>query len=85
MKTITIRELHDATGKWVRRARTLGGLQVTDHGRVLAKLVPATALPARPYFARRKLLAAFRSAQPFLKGGTDSTRIVSEDRNQIVP
>ena len=85
MKTITIRELHDATGKWVRRTHALGELHVTDHGRVLAKLVPATALPAKPYFARRKLLPAYRSAQPFLKGGTDSTRTIADDRDRTVP
>ncbi|HKB89279.1 MAG TPA: hypothetical protein VKC60_02055 [Opitutaceae bacterium] len=86
MKAISIRQLHDATGKWVRRAASLGGLHVTERGRVVAKLVPAAALPDRPYFAaQRKFLPAYRAARPFLKGGTDSTRTISEDRDHVVP
>jgi len=33
MKTITIRELHHATGRWVRRA-VAGEVYVTERGRV---------------------------------------------------
>lgn len=85
MKTISIRELHDATGKWIRRAAVLGELHVTDHGRVLAKLLPAASLPTKPFFAERKLLPAYRSARPFLKGGSDSTETISQDRDQGTP
>jgi antitoxin (DNA-binding transcriptional repressor) of toxin-antitoxin stability system len=38
MKSITLRELHEATGKWVRRAAALGALQVTERGRPVARI-----------------------------------------------
>jgi antitoxin (DNA-binding transcriptional repressor) of toxin-antitoxin stability system len=84
MKTITIRELHSATGKWVRQAKVLGEVQVTERGRIIAKIVPATAVPERPYFSRRKLTRAFRTANPRLSGGTDSTQIIAEDRDRAI-
>ncbi|MDP3070776.1 MAG: hypothetical protein Q8N18_10830 [Opitutaceae bacterium] len=80
MKTITIRQLHDETGRWVRRAAAVGGLQVTERGRVVASLVPAPELSAVPYFARRELLPAFRAAQ--LTGGTDATDGISAERDE---
>ena len=80
MKSITIRQLHDETGRWVRRAAALGELPVTERGRIVAKLVPATDAPALPYFARRKLLPAFRAAR--LAGGTDATTMVSRERDE---
>lgn len=80
MKTITIRQLHDETGKWVRRAAALGELQVTERGRPVAKLVPATPVPTIPYFARRKLLPAFKAAR--LSGGSDSTAGISQERDE---
>lgn len=84
MRTITIRQLHDATGRWVRRAAALGELQVTERGKVVAKIVPAAVRPEHPYFGQRKVLAVFRTAQPFLRGGIDSTRTISEDRDSGV-
>jgi antitoxin (DNA-binding transcriptional repressor) of toxin-antitoxin stability system len=36
MKTITIRELHQATGRWVRRA-SAGEVYVTERGRLVAQ------------------------------------------------
>ena len=80
MKTITIRQLHDETGRWVRRAVALGELHVTERGRPVAKLVPATAAPTTPYFSRRKLLPTFRTAK--LAGGTDSTSGISAERDE---
>ena len=84
MNTITIRELHDATGRWVRRATALGEIQVTEHGRIVAKLVPAAPPPAEPYFARQRLTRAFRASMSHLKGGADSTRTISEDRDRRI-
>ena len=80
MKSITIRQLHDETGRWVRRAAALGELPVTERGRVVAKLVAATEGPARPYFSRRKLLPAFRAAR--LSGGGDATAAISRERDE---
>ena len=80
MKSITIRQLHDETGRWVRRAAALGELHVTERGRPVAKLVPATATPTTPYFSRRVLLPAFKATQS--QGGTDSTAGISAERDE---
>ena len=83
MKTISIRELHEATGRWVRRARA-GEVYVTERGRLVAKIVPASPLPAKPYFANPKFTSAFRAQRKYLRGGTDSTDIISEERDRQV-
>ena len=80
MTSITIRQLHDATGRWVRKAAVLGELRVTERGRVVAKLVPASPLPDVPYFARRQLLPSYRAAR--LSGGSDSTAGISAERDE---
>lgn len=84
MKTITIRELHSATGKWVRRSAALGEVRVSERGRVIARLLPMTTVPAAPYFARRPMTRAFREARSALRGGTDSTLAISEERDAPV-
>jgi len=83
MKTITIRELHQATGRWVRRA-VAGEVYVTERGRVVAKIVPARPLPAKPFFANPKFTRAFLAQRKHLRGGTDATEIISEDRDHEV-
>jgi antitoxin (DNA-binding transcriptional repressor) of toxin-antitoxin stability system len=85
MKSISVRVLHAATGKWVRRAHALGELHITDRGQIVAKLVGVAALPARPFFAYRKFLPAYRKARPFLNGGMDLSNAISEGRDQMVP
>ena len=83
MKTISIRELHENTGEYVRKAAEAGEIYVTERGRIVAKIVPQQEQPEIPYFARRKLTPAFRKLMKSgrLRGGTDSTRIISEDRD----
>jgi len=83
MKTITIRELHQATGRWVRRA-AVGEVHVTDRGRLIARIVPAKPLPTKPFFANPKFSRAFLAQRMHLRGGTDSTQTISEDREREV-
>jgi antitoxin (DNA-binding transcriptional repressor) of toxin-antitoxin stability system len=83
MKTITIRELHLATGRWVRRAAA-GEVYVTERGRLVAKIVPASPLPAKPFFADPKFTPAFLANRKHLRGGTDSTQAISDERNREV-
>jgi antitoxin (DNA-binding transcriptional repressor) of toxin-antitoxin stability system len=83
MKTITIRELHQATGRWVRRA-SAGEIHVTEHGRLVAKIVAATPLPAKPFFANPKFTRAFIAQRKHFRGGTDSTVTISEERERDV-
>ncbi|MGD0094481.1 MAG: type II toxin-antitoxin system prevent-host-death family antitoxin [Planctomycetota bacterium] len=82
MKTISIRELHEKTGEYVREAAETGGLYVTNRGKTVAKIVPQVHKSTVPYFARRKLTPAFRKllASGKLRGGTDSTQLISEGR-----
>ena len=83
MKTVSIRELHNKTGELVRAASRHGEIQVTDRGRVVARIVPQPELREVPYFARRKPSAAFRRLDASGKTGrgTDSTLAISEDRD----
>jgi prevent-host-death family protein len=83
MKTVSIRELHEKTGSLIREARRLGGLIVTDRGAPVARIEPIEPKPTVNPFLSRRLVPAYerllRSGK--LGGGTDSDRIVSEDRD----
>jgi len=83
MKTISIRELHEKTGEWVRRAGTHGEILVSDRGRAIAKILPEAGRPEAPYFSRRVVSPAFRRLmrRGILRGGTDSTQVISEERD----
>jgi prevent-host-death family protein len=82
MKTVSIRELHTRTGQLVRAASRHGEIRVTDHGRVVAKIIPQAEPGAVPYFARRRPSAAFKRLDESGRTGrgTDSTVAISEDR-----
>jgi antitoxin (DNA-binding transcriptional repressor) of toxin-antitoxin stability system len=84
MKTISIRELHEKTGAWVRAAVRRGEIAVSDRGVTVARLVPHVREPDVPYFAHPKRSPAFRALQASgkLAKGTDSTRLVSQDRDR---
>ncbi len=86
MKTVTLRELHAQTGKWVREASRHGHIFVTDHGRTIAKIVPETMETGGPYFAHRKPSTAFARLDASGKTGrgTDATQLISEDREDRV-
>ncbi len=87
MKTVTIRELHNRTGRLVRAASRHGEIRVTDSGRVIAKIVPETERTELPYFARRKRSPAFRRLYQRGRlgaGGTNVTQLISEDREDRV-
>ena len=83
MKQVSLRELHEKTGALIRDARRLGGLIVTDRGAPIARIEPVDARPAPNPFLSRKVLPAYkrllRSGR--LGRGTDSTQIVSDDRD----
>jgi len=83
MKKISIRELHEATGRWVRQA-SAGEVYVTERGRLVAKIIPVSPLPAKPFFAHPKFTRAFLAQRKHLRGGTDSTQTISEDREHDV-
>ena len=82
MKAISIRELHERTGHWVREAGAAGEIRVSDHGKVIARIVAVEETPERPFFANREVSPAFArlSARGAFRGGTDSTETISADR-----
>lgn len=81
MKTISIRELHQKTGRWVKRA-SQQEVYVTERGRLVAKIVAASPLPAKPFFASPRFTRAFVAQRKHLRGGKDSTQTISEERDR---
>ena len=80
MTAISIRELHENTDLWVRRATEQEPIVLTDKGQAVAKIVPVPVVNAENPFLTRKLLPGFAELQAKLSGGTDSAQIVSEMR-----
>ena len=82
MKSISIRELHEKTGEWVRRSEKLGAITVTDRGQAVARIMPVEATSSVNPFAARKLRRGYTRMLGSFRGGTDSTQSVSEDRDR---
>jgi predicted nucleic acid-binding protein/antitoxin (DNA-binding transcriptional repressor) of toxin-antitoxin stability system len=81
MKTISLRELHESTGTWVREAGRIGALIITDRGKPIARLEAVHVdLQINP-FLTRKLRPGFEKLRGKLGGGVDSTKIVSDERD----
>jgi antitoxin (DNA-binding transcriptional repressor) of toxin-antitoxin stability system len=76
MKKISIRTLHDQTGRWIRRAAE-GAFVVTDHGRPIACVQPYTEeLTRHPLPDHSALMARIPRID------VDSTAVISEDRSR---
>lgn len=82
MKTISIRELHQRTGAWVRKAAQLGAITITERGRPVARIEAVGDLKAANPFLTRKLRPGYAKLMGKLGKGTDSARMVSEDRDR---
>ena len=80
MAAISIRELHEHTDLWVRKAAQEPVI-LTDEGYAVAKIVPVSAPQKGNPFLTRKLLPGFAELQAKLSGGTDSTQIISAMRD----
>ena len=76
MKSISIRELHERTGHWVRKAYREGAIAVTDRGRRIAVLGDIALLTGgdKPFPKRD------RNAMPAV--GVDSADLISSDRDR---
>jgi len=64
MKTISIRELHLKTGRWVRHAASRGAIVVTDRGRRVAAIQPFDASMASRPLPDREAAIRKRSKVP---------------------
>ncbi len=82
MKTISIHELHEETGEWVRQAAQYGEILVTDRGKTVAKLVPPDESPKWSSFKDWQPSPEFAAIMHRPVGGTESTQIISEERNR---
>ena len=81
MTAISIRELHENTALWVRKATEEEPIVLTDKGQAVAKIVPVPVAHAENPFLTRKLLPGFAELQAQLSGGTDSAQIISDMRD----
>ena len=82
IKTISIRELHQRTGAWVRKAVELGAIIVTERGKPLVRLEAVLDARAANPFRARRLRPGYARLRGKLGRGTDSTTIISEDRGR---
>ena len=82
MTTISIRELHEKTGEWVRLAEAHERIIITERGRPVAALAPYRTPAKANRFRGRKLLPAYKRLSGNLPGGSDSGAIISKDRNR---
>lgn len=80
MTTISIKELHERTGLWVRQAAEAGEVIITDHGHPIARLLPPAPPSKENPFKRRRLLpgAAVLLRRPL--GGPVSEEVISNER-----
>jgi prevent-host-death family protein len=81
MKVISIKQLHERTGEWLRRARTEGEVIVTERGTPLARMLPPAKKAAGSPFAKRKLLRGVARLIERPIGGPDSAEIISAMRD----
>ena len=80
MKTISIRELHERTGAWVRKAAALGSITVTERGRPIVRLEAVEGRVRENPFLARKLRPGYKRLMGKLTGGTDSVTLLSAGR-----
>jgi antitoxin (DNA-binding transcriptional repressor) of toxin-antitoxin stability system len=84
MKTISLRELHNDTGKWIRSVKDEEELIITDRGVAIASVKPMPIAPKKKVtwgtLKLRPGFAALRKAGK-LSSGTDSSVGISEDRS----
>jgi prevent-host-death family protein len=81
MKTISIKELHDKTGHWLRKVRAEGEVVVTERGNPVARMLPPARSPAGNPFAKRKLLRGVAQLIERPIGGPNSAAIISAMRD----
>jgi len=83
MKTVMIEELDGKTGQWLREAVHDEEVVVTDHGRPIVTVSPyrtASQLVSRGGFRNRVLLPEYEAIMNQPVGGTDSSDMISADR-----
>ncbi len=82
MKSISIKELHERTGAWVRKAAELGAITVTERGRPVVRLEGISETKTANPFRTRRRRPGYARLRGTLGQGTDSSAIVSRDRDR---
>jgi prevent-host-death family protein len=82
MKRVSIRELHEKTGDWVRRAESHDEIIITDHGEPVALLAAYRRPSKQNRFSARKILPAYTKVRGTLSRGTETTRLIGADRDE---
>jgi len=85
MKTISLNELHERTGAWVRKAVELGSIVVTERGKPRVRLEAVVNVKPTNPFQVRRLRPGYVRLRGKLGRGTDSAAILSEDRERASP
>ena len=83
MRTISLRELHNNTGKWVRSVKDEEEIKITDRGVEIAVITAMKKTKRRKYtWANRPLRPGYAALMKAgkLKSSTDSSIGISEDR-----
>lgn len=81
MRTISIKELHDRTGHWVRRVSEEREVVVTERGQPIARLLPAIPRAKTNPFLGRRLLPGVAPLLERRLGGPGSTEVISDGRD----
>ena len=84
MKAISLRELHNDTGKWIRSVRDEEEIIITDRGVAIAIMKPIPKATGKKLtWGTLKLRPGYEALLKAgkLKGGTDSSIGISEDRS----
>ena len=79
MVRISIRELHNKTGKWIRSAAQEQKIVVTERGHPIATIGPFSSYEMATPFSKRREVSAFKNL-PKVHG--DSSRFISDDRKR---
>ena len=77
--SISIRELHNKTGKWIRSAAQDQEIVVTERGHPIATIGPFSSDEMGTPFSKRREISAFKKL-PKVHG--DSSLLISDDRSR---
>lgn len=64
MGEVPMRELNQQTRKVIDRVKAGEEITLTDHGELIARIIPATTGPLAALISARKVIAATRGATP---------------------
>jgi prevent-host-death family protein len=80
MTSISIKELHERTGHWLRRVTSEREVIVTERGKPVARMLPPAASRKGNPFLKRKLLPGVARLILRPHGGPDSADVISDGR-----